>query len=88
MKWGEMNGADKSDDWLGRDERVRHSRAHTRRVRREDLENPMPHIDPLGWLGGCVEGLEIPLTPLSVQETIRDDEEACTQFQYRMHAVW
>ena len=59
-----MNGADKSDDWLGRnervwDERVRHSRAHTRTVRREDLENPMPHIDPLGWLGGCVAGQSV-----------------------------
>lgn len=43
MKWGEMDGADKSDDWLGRNERVRHSRAHTWTVRREDLENPMPH---------------------------------------------
>lgn len=36
------------------DQRVHNRNPHTRSVSKKDLENPIIHIDPLGWLNGNV----------------------------------
>ncbi len=41
------------------DQRVHKKKAHTRTVSKEDLENPLKHIDPLGWLDGNVAGEKV-----------------------------
>lgn len=41
------------------DQRVHKRKAHTRTVSKEDLNDPIKHIDPLGWLGGNVVGKKV-----------------------------